>query len=70
LTWPGFQLQLSTAQVRTQKKLHRTSGPVENIALTTKGLQKNTTIEWEDGGKRSNKNELILTEIFPSVHET
>ena len=32
--------------------------------------KKNTIIEWDDGGKIGNKNILILTEIFPSVHET
>ena len=32
--------------------------------------KKNTTIEWDDGGKIDNKNKLNLTEIFPSVHET
>ena len=32
--------------------------------------KKNTTDEWDDGGKIGNKNKLILTEIFPSVHET
>ena len=32
--------------------------------------KKNTTIEWDDGGKIGNKNKLILTEIFPSVRET
>ena len=32
--------------------------------------QKNTTSEWDDGGKISNTNKLIQTEIFPSVHET
>ena len=32
--------------------------------------KKNTTIEWDNGGKIANKNKLILTEIFPSVHET
>ena len=31
---------------------------------------KNTNIEWDDGGKIGNKNKLILTEIFPSVHKT
>jgi hypothetical protein len=31
---------------------------------------KNTTIEWDDGGKIGNKKKLILTEIFPSVDET
>ena len=36
-----------------------------------KGLQERKhSIEWDDGGKIGNKNELILTEIFPSVHET
>ena len=32
--------------------------------------KKNATIEWDDGGKIGNKNKLILTEIFPLVHET
>ena len=31
---------------------------------------KNITIKWNDGGKIGNKNKLILTETFPSVHET
>jgi hypothetical protein len=31
--------------------------------------KKNTSIEWDDGGKISNKNKLILTEIFPSVQK-
>jgi hypothetical protein len=33
-------------------------------------IKKNTTIEWDDGGKIGNKNKFIQTEIFPSVHET
>ena len=41
---------------------------VENVMRPTG--KKNTTIEWHDGGKISNKNKLILTEIFPSVHQT
>ena len=32
--------------------------------------QRKTNIEWEDDGKISNKNKLILTEIFPLVSET
>ena len=32
--------------------------------------KKNTTIEWDDGGKVGDKNKLTPTEIFPSVHET
>ena len=32
--------------------------------------KKNTTIEWDDGGKIGDTNKLILTEIFPWVHET
>ena len=32
--------------------------------------EKNTTIEWDDGGKVGNKNKLILSEIFLSVQET
>ena len=44
---------------------------VENVVITTKGLQeRKTTIEWDDGGKIGKKNKLILTEILPSVHET
>jgi hypothetical protein len=31
--------------------------------------KKNTTTEWDDGEK-GNKNKLILTEIYPSIHET
>ena len=32
--------------------------------------KKKTTTEWDDGGKINNKNKLILTDIFPLVHET
>jgi hypothetical protein len=32
--------------------------------------KKNTTIDGMTGGKIGIKNKLILTEIFPSVHET
>ena len=35
-----------------------TTTPVENVVLTTKGLQERKI------------GEIILTEIFPSVHET
>ena len=44
--------------------------PVENVTLMTKGLQgRKTTVEWDSNEKIGNKNKLILTEIFPSVHE-
>ena len=34
-----------------------TTKPVENVALTTKGLQqRNRTCEWDDGGKIGNTN--------------
>ena len=34
--------------------------PVENVALTTKGLQERKhNTEWDDGGKISNKNKVI-----------
>ena len=36
--------------------------PVENVVITTKGLQD----RWKDG---ENKGKLILTEIFPSVQK-
>ena len=32
--------------------------------------KKHTTVGWDDGGKIGKHNKLILTEIFPSVHET
>jgi hypothetical protein len=38
-----FELQLSTAQARRQKKLQHPTRLVENIALTTKGLQERKT---------------------------
>ena len=37
-------------------RLQNPTRPVENVALTTKSLQdKNTTIEWDDGGNIGNK---------------
>ena len=63
---------MSTAQARRQKKLQQPTRPIENVALTTKDLQETktqllngTTVE-----KIDNENKLILTEIFPSMHET
>ena len=46
--------------------------PVEIVVLTTKGLQERN-IQILDGTTVENKGKtinLILTEIFPSVHET
>ena len=42
--------------------------PVENIVLTTKGLQ-DRNIHIFDGRTVENKGKLILTEIFPSVQK-
>ena len=40
---------MSTAQTRRQKKLQHPIKPVENVALTTKGLQERKhNIKWED----------------------
>ena len=38
-----FELQLSTAQARRQKKLQHLTRPVEIVMLTTKGLQERKT---------------------------
>ena len=66
-----FKLQLSTAQVRRQKKLQHLTRPVENVALTTKGLQETKTHLLNGTTvKKVIKNKFILTEIFSSVHET
>ena len=35
-----YNYKLSTAQARTQKKLQHPTRPVDNVALTTKGLHK------------------------------
>ena len=47
------------------------TGLVENVVLTTKGLQESNT-QLLDGTTVRNRqdNKLILIEIFPSVHET
>ena len=42
------------------KKLQHPTSPVENVALTSEGLQeRKLNIEWEDGGKIGNKNILF-----------
>ena len=63
-----FELHLSTAKARnfnTQQDLLRLLCNYERPTSN-----KNATIEWDDGAKIGNKNKLILTEIFPKVHET
>ena len=46
----------SVSSQETEETLNPTR-PVENVALTTKGLQEeNITSEWDDGGKIYNKN--------------
>ena len=67
-----FELQLSTAQARRKGE---TSTPNKfcwecRVNDDRPTGEKNTTIEWDNGGKIGNKNKLILTEIFISVHET
>ena len=49
-------LQLSTAQARRQKNFQHPIRHVENVALTTKGLQERKQREWDDGEKIGNKN--------------
>ena len=69
----GFEVSSAygLGHTRRQMKLQRLTRPLENVALTKKYPQdRNTTIEWDDGGKIGNKNELIPTETFPSVRET
>ena len=42
--------------------------PVENVVITTKGLQ-GRSIHILDGKTVENKSKLILSEIFPSVQK-
>ena len=42
--------------------------PVENVVITTKGLQDRNNLLL-DGRTMENKGKLILTEIFPSVQK-
>ena len=49
--------------VDSWKKLQHPTRPVENVTLTTKGLQgKKLNIEWDDDEKIGNKNKLVLTD--------
>ena len=53
------------------QETEETSRPIENVLLTTKGLQeRNTQVLDGTTVKNRENNKLILTEIFPSVHET
>ena len=45
-----------------------TTRPVENVVITTKGIQ-DRNIHILDGTTVENKGKLILTEIFPSVQK-
>ena len=64
-------LWVSPGLDRRQKKLHHPTRPVENVMIMTKGLQERK-IQLLIGKtvKKVIKKKLILTEIFPSVHET
>ena len=46
----------------------RPTRPVENVVITTKGLQDRNSLLL-DGRTVENKGKLILTEIFPSVEK-
>ena len=47
------------------QETEETTRPVENVALTTKGLQeRNQTCEWDDGGKIGNKNNVVVLSIL------
>ena len=52
-----------------KKLLNKTSGECRLNKERPTG-KKNPTIERKDGGKICDKIKLILTEIFPSMHET
>ena len=70
-----FQLELiylyfppSTAQARRQEVTSTPTRPVDNVVITTKGLQ-DRNIHMIDGTTVENKGKSILTEIFPSVQK-
>ena len=48
--------------------LYFPSRPVENVVITTKGLQDRNNLLL-DGRTVENKGKLIVTEIFPSVQK-
>ena len=52
-----------TAQARRQKKIQHPTRPVENIVITTKGLQERKQLL--NGITVDSKNKLILIEIGP-----
>ena len=55
-------------QTRRQKKLQHSTRTVENFELTAKGLQeRKSTIEWDDGGKIGNKDQLIPYTLLQGV---
>ena len=51
-------------------EVKETRRPVENVALTTKGLQERKQLVNGTTVKNRKNNKLFLTEIFPLVHET
>ena len=46
------------------------SQEIPPINITINCFYQHTTIEWDDGGTIGNKNKLILSVIFPSMHAT
>ena len=61
VAWPGL-LILETEVISTPSR------PVENVVITTKGLQERKHLLL-DGRTVENKDKLILTELFPSVQK-
>ena len=59
---------LTPAQARRQKKLQHPTRPVENVTITTKGLQERKT-QLLNGTTVKKGEKKILTDIFPLVHE-
>ena len=59
---------LSTGLVGVEVTFVTPTRPVDNVVITTKGLQYRN-IHILDGTTVENKGKLILTEIFPSVQK-
>jgi hypothetical protein len=53
-----------------QKKLQHPTRPVENVLITTKGLQERKTNVFNGTPEKKGNSNVILIEIFQSVHET
>ena len=59
---------LGSSQLEFKSLVIVPTRPVENVVITTKGLQDKNNLLL-DGRTLENKGKLILTEIFPSVQK-